>query len=393
MDGKILITKLNDFTVTSYLDSKDEVIELSCEVDSQESYLNNIYVGRVKNVVKNINAAFIEFSKDKVGYFSLERFDKKLCEGDSLVVQVLKDNIKTKFPVLSNHINLTGKYVVLITENSDIHLSSKIKDKKTTDRLKELISRYTCADFGFIIRTNAQSAKDEEIVREIQTLTELWKEISYNSQYRTAFTLLYKAPKDYIREIMNSYDQTVSEIITDIPEVYEDIKDYLSESNLLNLSKLRLYTDSMLPLNKLYNIEKAINDATRSRVWLKSGAYLIIQPTEALTVVDVNSGKNVEKKSKREQFLNINLEAAKEIAKQLRLRNISGIIIVDFINLETEEDKKKLLNTFEIYLKEDHVKTILVGMTKLNLVELTRKKIKKPLFEQINACKHCDDWL
>lgn len=391
MDGKILITKLNDLTVTSYLDSKDEVIELSCETEKQESYLNNIYVGRVKNIVKNINAAFIEFSKDKVGYFSLERFQGKIREGDNIVVQVLKDNIKTKFPVLTNNINLTGKYVVLITENSEVHFSSKIKGKETTERLKNLVSQYTCPDFGFIIRTNAGTAAEEEIIREILNLIELYREIQHNSQYRTVYSLLYKAPNDYIREIMNSYDQNISEIITDLPVVYEDIKDYLNEFNPLNLSKLRFYEDELLPLNKLYNIEKAINDATRSRVWLKSGAYLIIQPTEALTVVDVNSGKNVDKKSKREQFLNINLEAAKEIAKQLRLRNISGIIIVDFINLETESDKKKLLSTFETYLKEDHIKTVLVGMTKLNLVELTRKKIKKPLFEQINACKHGDD--
>lgn len=391
MNGKILITNFNNLTVTSYLDSKDEVIELSCECESQESCLNNIYVGRVKNVVKNINAAFIEFSKDKVGYFALDRYKKKLSEGETLVVQVSKDNVKTKFPVVSNELNLTGKYVVLNTENSEIHFSSKIKDKKNILRLKELLSEYACSDYGFIVRTNAQSAENELIIEEIKKLKTIWNEINNNAQYRTAFTLLYKAPNDYIKEIMNSYDQTVSEIITDIPAVYEDVKGYLSESQADNLSKLRFYHDDLLPLNKLYNVEKAIHDAIRSRVWLKSGAYLIIQPTEALTVIDVNSGKNVDKKSKREQCLNINLEAAKEIAKQLRLRNISGIIIVDFINLETEEHKKILLDTFDTYLREDHIKTILVGMTKLNLVELTRKKIKKPLIEQINACKQEND--
>lgn len=386
-NGKIVITHFNNAIITSLLDERNEVIEISFEMAGEERYLNNIYVGRVKNIAKNINAAFIEYQKDKVGYFSLEKYKGKLNQGDLIVVQVAKDNVKTKFPVLTDDFNITGKNLVLITGNSDIHFSNKIKDKDEVEKIKKIIEPCTKEDFGFIVRTNAINSDRDSLLKELIKLKEIYNEIKIKSDYRVPFTMLYEAPKDYIMEVINSYDQNYSEIVTDVEEIYNEIKKYLIENQKENLDKLRFYNDEMLPLAKLYSVEKALSDATRSRVWLKSGAYLIIQPTEALVVIDVNSGKNVDRKSKREQFLNINLEAAKEIAKQLRLRNLSGIIIVDFINMESEEDKQSLLKTFEYYLKEDNVKTTLVGMTRLNLVELTRKKIKKPLFEQINTCK------
>ena len=390
-NGKIVITHFNNAIITSLLDERNEVIEISCEMAGEERFLNNIYVGRVKNIAKNINAAFIEYQKDKVGYFSLEKHKGKLKQGDLVLVQVSKENVKTKFPVLTDTFNITGKNLVLITGNSDIHFSNKIKDKDEVEKIKKIIEPYTNEDFGFIVRTNAINSDMNSLLKELIKLKEIYNEIKIKSGYRVPFSMLYEAPKDYIMEVINSYDQNYSEIVTDVEEIYNEIKKYLIENQKENLDKLKFYNDEMLPLVKLYSVEKALSDATRSRVWLKSGAYLIIQPTEALIVIDVNSGKNVDRKSKREQFLNINLEAAKEIAKQLRLRNLSGIIIVDFINMETEEDKQCLLKSFEYYLKEDNVKTTLVGMTRLNLVELTRKKIKKPLFEQISTCKQSFD--
>jgi len=165
--------------------------------------------------------------------------------------------------------------------------------------------------------------------------------------------------------------------------LYEALADYLKEYQPWDLQKLRLYEDHLLPMPKLYNLEKALEEALRERVWLKSGAYLVIQPTEALTVIDVNTGKFEASKKKQQTFRKINQEAAREIARQLRLRNLSGIIVADFIDMENPDDKYALIETLRQELKKDPVKTVLVDMTPLGLVEITRKKVRKTLQEQL----------
>ena len=165
----------------------------------------------------------------------------------------------------------------------------------------------------------------------------------------------------------------------------DEVKDYLQKEQPEDIEKLRLYYDKLLPLHKLYSIEKRLEDALKEYVWMKSGSYLVIQPTEALTVIDVNTGKNISKKKDDETYLKINLEAAREAAKQIRLRNLSGIIIVDFINMNKKEYTEQLLSEFESLLKRDPIATTLVDMTKLQLVEVTRKKVRKPLHELMYA--------
>ena len=182
-----------------------------------------------------------------------------------------------------------------------------------------------------------------------------------------------------------TYTADLTSIITDDPQIYNSLEHYLKENDLQNLSKLRLYQDDLLPLYKLCRLEREIDLATSRQVWLKSGGYLVIDPTEALTVIDVNTGKYSSKKLRRETLKTINLEAAKEAARQIRLRNLSGIILIDFINMENKEDQKELLAFLESRLFADPVKTRLIDMTKLELVEITRKKVYKTLKEQIAA--------
>lgn len=185
--------------------------------------------------------------------------------------------------------------------------------------------------------------------------------------------------------LRNTYTADLTSIITDDPQIYNSLEHYLKENDLQNLSKLRLYQDDLLPLYKLCRLEREIDLATSRQVWLKSGGYLVIDPTEALTVIDVNTGKYSGKKLRRETLKTINLEAAKEAARQIRLRNLSGIILIDFINMENKEDQKELLAFLESRLFADPVKTRLIDMTKLELVEITRKKVHKTLKEQIAA--------
>ena len=193
--------------------------------------------------------------------------------------------------------------------------------------------------------------------------------------------------------LRNTYTADLTSIITDDPQIYNSLEHYLKENDLQNLSKLRLYQDDLLPLYKLCRLEREIDLATSRQVWLKSGGYLVIDPTEALTVIDVNTGKYSGKKLRRETLKTINLEAAKEATRQIRLRNLSGIILIDFINMENKEDQKELLAFLESRLFADPVKTRLIDMTKLELVEITRKKVYKTLKEQIAALESEKEFL
>lgn len=207
--------------------------------------------------------------------------------------------------------------------------------------------------------------------------------------HQQRFSLLYQTPPNYICDIRDSYTDNVEEFITDDEELYAHMKAYLETYQSEDLGKLRLYKDDLLSLTNLYGLNDKLSDAIRPMVWLKSGGSLVIQPTEALTVIDVNTGKAVAGKKKvQETFLKVNREAAKEIAKQIRLRNLSGIIIIDFIDMELKKDQDLLMEELEEYFKKDPVKTMLVDMTALGLVEVTRKKVRKPLHEQVEELKN-----
>ncbi len=209
------------------------------------------------------------------------------------------------------------------------------------------------------------------------------KQLVEQAGYRTCFSCLKQSPPEYLNVLKNSYYAGLNEIVTDIPEIYEDILGRMGEILDREGISVRLYEDPMLPLGALYNLDRQIIRGLDTKVWLKSGGYLIIEPTEALTVIDVNTGKSVTKKKPQEHFLKLNKEAAAEIALQLRLRNISGIIIIDFIDLKRKEDRAELMKTLAEAVGKDPVPVQVVDMTPLNLVELTRKKVSKSLKEQL----------
>lgn len=400
--NKVVITKmpsLSSYTITAqYLD--DKLMLLDCDNQKERSLLNNIYVGKVKNLVPNIAAAFIEIEKGVECYYSLEdnkhpvfvtpKKDNKVKIGDEIIVQVAKENIKTKQPVLTSDLTLTGKYVVVSYGNNKMGLSNKLTVKEKL-RIKELFAEKKKEPFGIIARTNVKHATDEQILEEVGYLKEKLQTIIDNGFHRTCYSVLYEGEENYITILKGLYEENQCEIITDEKDIYEKVKSYLAEHNSNTTRTLTFYEDSLLPLYKLKSLESELKHATQERVWLNSGAYLVIQPTEAFTVIDINTGKFTGKKNTQETFLKINLEAAKEIARQLRLRNISGIVVIDFIDMERMEDKKILMEDFDKILKKDPVKTILVGISKLNLVELTRKKVRKSLREQVMMpCSHCN---
>ena len=395
MKRKILIEKTEN-QIRSFFLEDGEIVEIHCASADEESagqhLLGNVYVGRVKNMVPNIGAAFVEIESGVNCYYDMKDAEhavftrksgkKPLCIGDELVVQISKEAVKTKAPTVTGNISFTGRYAVLTHGNTRIGVSSKIP-KKLREEYKGKLKEFQNDRFGIIVRTNAKDAPFQDVLDEIMRLRGEYERIMSIAPTRVCFSCLRSAPPSYISDLRNVYMEGMEEIIVGDAELYTRIRSYFASELPEKQELIRLYDDPAFPLGKLYSTQTAIEKALREKVWLKNGGYLVIQPTEALTVIDVNSGKNAGKGKNEEGIMKIDLEAAREAAKQIRLRNLSGIIIIDFINLELEENVSRLMREFRMLLAKDPIQTTLVDITPLNLVEVTRKKVHRPLHEQI----------
>ena len=371
-----------------------KAMEIRCY--EADSILGNVYRARVSNLSPNINAAFVDIKKGESCYLSMDDYHgEKLKVGDLVTVQVVRDKIKTKRYAVTTDISLQGDYAVT-TLFAPVGVSSKITDSARKKELKTLMQNLLIAEqdaqfylsegnvaeierikkltLGGIIRTQAEHAEDAAITREIEGQARLLYSIMKKSEYATQYTCLYHTEVEYIKDIRRMHALQDVEIVTDIPEVTEAI------------SEIPLYTDEYT-LTLRYSLASLLEKTLSKRAYLKSGAYLVIEPTEAMTVIDVNSGKSIKGKNAEEQFLKINIEAAKEIARQLRLRNISGIVMIDFINMKEESHNHGLMKNLAEYVRTDPVRTTVVDMTKLGLVELTRQKGKRALHEVFSEIK------
>lgn len=327
--SKLLITRYkNKLFAISY----DGNIANEIEYIENNSLLGSIHIGRVKKISKNINAAFVEIEYNKerqTVYFDMpdvkyiifadEKEHNVLHEGDDIVIKISKLPIKNKLAGATA--NISG------------------------------------------------------------VSTEVLDNIKARKNYIKSPSMLYVGESDYIEIIKDRLKYTVFDIVTDIKEVYEKILSFLKENHSELADRVRLYEDPMISMNKLYSIDTLFESALDKRVWLKDGGYLFIEPTEALTVIDVNTGKNVQKKDASAVKLKTNLEAIKESARQMRLRNISGIIVIDLINTSDKSEVDLLYHTMKDYLKEDRLNTVAIDITKLCLFEITRRKRKPSLLE------------
>ena len=396
MKRKILIEK-TDGQYRRYFLENGEIAEIHCspadENPGGRHRLGDIYVGKVKNIVPNIGAAFIEIENGISCYYDMKdaphavfttRLGKKpLSIGDELVVQISKEAVKTKAPTVTSNLSFTGRYSVLTHGNTRIGVSSKLP-RSMRDEFKRQLKDWHNDQFGIIIRTNAKDADFSDVMTEIMSLKKEYEALLAAAPTRVCFSCLKSSPPEYITDLKNVYMEGMEAIVVEDPELYEKIRSYF-ESEIPSCTDLvELYDNPSFPLRKLYGTETALEKALREKVWLRHGGYLVIQPTEALTVIDVNSGKHIGKSKNEEGIMKINLEAAREAAKQIRLRNLSGIILIDFINLEQQESISTLLREFRSLLSRDPVQTTLVDITPLNLVEVTRKKVHRPLAEQVN---------
>ena len=392
--NKLIITRWRDRILTAMF-SESEALELSLE--EQGSVLGNIYIGRINRIVKNLNAAFVDFGQGRTGYYSLEdnpaallvgiaqgkqKDSCQLKSGDEIIIQVARDAVGTKDPVLTSNLNFTGKYVVLTAGKKSVAFSSKIHDRTWKEQLRPKLEELLNNEMGIIIRTNGYEM-DEEIFKEVTVLLKDYRNVVASGDYLICGSLLRQAEPEYIKSLKGSHVGTIKEILTDEKEVFETIRRYMEQYQPEDQEKLRFYQDPLVSLAKLYSLKTVMDQACQRRVWLKSGGYLVIETTEAMVVIDVNTGKYSGKKNQEDTIRMINLEAAREVCHQLRLRNLSGIIMVDFIDMKEEKDKALLMECLRGFAALDPVKTTVVDMTQLNLVELTRKKGKKPLREQL----------
>lgn len=379
-NSKLIVTEYRNFEATFLFEDSD-ITELFLSKKKDFS-VNDIYVGRVSRVKADIKACFVDFSDSQTGFlpfaeicgeFLLNRtYDGRLKQGDLVCVQISKEPVKTKGATLTMNISIPGVYSVVTATDTKIHISSKIPSKISAE-LHNKLEPFS-GEYGFIVRTNGAEVPTEKITEEVTKNRAVLADLVGIMKYRPAFTNLYKAKASYIEQIKSISKSRYSEIVTDKDEMFESLSDF---------DNVRLYKDSLVPLKAVYSFDKAYELATSKEVMLKGGGFLVIEPTEALTVIDVNSGKFEKNCSKEDAIHQINLSATKEIARQLRLRNLSGIILVDFINYTDSSKQEELITTLKAELKKDLVKASFIDITPLGLAEITREKRYSSIYDQI----------
>ena len=345
-------------------------------IKNQNNIEGNIYIGSIKNIVPGIKAAFVDIGKEKNAFIHFEdlyKINEEIKLNKKILVQVQKNPIKQKGAKLTANIKLTGRQIVLMPKTNFITISRKIEDEDQKQRLKEIVEKHIPNGFGAIIRTSCISATEEEICDDIQRLLNRWNKIQKKMlENESNLPCLIEENNDIIKSlILGTADGNMNRIVTNNEMFNKEIENFLEAYNLDNNVKVELEKDVF----EKYTMQKELQDLENNKVWLRCGGYIVIDKTEALTAIDVNSGKCVGKDNLEDTILRVNTEAAKEIAKQLRLRDIGGIIIIDFIDMQEDISKTKLLNCFVEETKKDRAKVQVEGFSKLNLLELTRKQM------------------
>ena len=393
--NKLVITEKEGIICYGYFEDGIPT-ELYCEPKEQQSILGNIYAARVERVAEGIHGAFLEIGERQKCYYPLSSdqpiklspgHEEKLYGGDIILIQITKDAVKTKLPVGTGNISLNGKYFVFTLTDKRTGISKKIRKNDERERLDSIVKKYRNEKYGIVVRTNAAGVSEEILIHELESLQVRYEELMRKAKIAAGKTLLYREPAHYITLAKELPEKSLDEILTDNVEIFAELNEYYRVAIASDTIKISFYEDNY-SLYNLYRFSHFYEEAYVKYVWLKSGASLVIEPTEAMTVIDVNTGSVLKKKRQEDTlFYQINREAAKEIARQLRLRNISGIIMIDFINMKDTVQKEKLLTLLDSECKKDRVYCNVVDMTALNLVEMTRSKVRRPLHEQIDSCR------
>ena len=369
------------------------LIEHYEENGEEERKEGNIYIGIVKDIIPGMQSAFINIGTEKNSFIHLKDIlpkidetkekqtleqtiiQKEIKQNQKLLVQVKKDSNEKKGARVSTHINLPSTYIVLMPDTDIVTISQKIEDKKEQERLIKIVRQNLSKDNGAIIRTSAENKKEQEIIEDIKNTEKKWNEIKqkYEEQTKNEPIQLYKSESIVEKIIIDLIDKKIEKIILNDKEDYEEIKKL--KTKYKELKNTAIVVKDEENIQNIYDLEKQIEKSKNRRIWLKCGGFITIDKTEALTAIDVNTGKYTGNKNLNQTIYKVNKEATIEIAKQLRLRDIGGIIIIDYIDMKIQEDKEKIEKLLKECLKKDRTKTQVEGFTKLDLMEMTRKHI------------------
>lgn len=383
----IIIESLVSSQKTAILED-EKLSEIFIEDNKIDKKVSNIYRGIVKKVLPGIDACFIDIGFEKLAYLQLKK-DSTIKAGQEILVQVNKEEIGTKGAKLNLEISLAGRYLVYIPSNDRTTISNKITEEKERFRLKKIAKTINKEELGIIIRTEAVGCTKEELESDLSDLKLEYENILKEYKLGIGPKLLYKALDFSSKYIKDNVNENVDKIITNDSEKYEEIKNILK--NIKNEYVEKLILEENRDIFDLYKVNTQLEKALNKKVWLKSGGYLIIEKTEALTVIDVNTGKFTGNLKLGETVYQTNLEAAVEIARQLKLRDIGGIIIVDFIDMNKPKYKEALIQLLEEELSKDKRKSEVLGMTRLGLVEIARRREKDSIDKYyLNECKGCE---
>lgn len=383
---QIIVQSLISSTQTVVMED-DKLVELLIEDNIHKKTKSNIYRGIVKNIKPGIEAAFVDIGFEKMAYLPIKNSDD-IKNGMEVLVQIKKESVGTKAPKLTQEISLSGRYLVLIPSNDRTTISNKILDEKERFRLKKIVKSFNKENIGIIIRTEAVGCDIDKLKEDFDLLVNKYQNILKQFKLGIGPKLIYRELDLDTKYIKDNINENIDKIIFNDKNKYTEIKSILNKIDKNYINKLVLEENK--DVFDLYKVSKEIEKALNKKVWLKSGGYLIIEKTEALTVIDVNTGKFTGNISREETMYKTNIEACEEIARQLKIRDIGGIIIVDFIDLYKKKSKENLIKILEENLNKDKRKSEVLGITKLGLVEIARRREKDSIDSYyLRACERC----
>lgn len=408
---EIIVNVAEEETRVAVLEDKT-LVELYIERSLNQRLVGNIYKGRVENVLPGMQAAFVNIGLEKNAFLYVEdalpnrhhlagsepkykesleraRINDVLKVGQEIVVQITKEPIGTKGPRVTTHLTLPGRYLVLMPCVDYIGISRRIEDETERERLHSIAEKSKPAGMGVIVRTVAEGTTEQDIQQDIFLLSKVWKKIQHRSAHGTTPNIIHKDVELVQRILRDLFTEDIDSLIIDSRYEYEKVIELLDIIGPPLKAKTKLVENENI--FETYNLETEIDKILKRKVWLKCGGYLVIDRTEALTAIDVNTGKYVGTSNLADTVLRTNMDAAVEIARQLRLRNLGGIIVIDFIDMSTEDDQRRVLQALEEGVKKDKTKTNVLGITQLGLVEVTRKKVRQGLESVLQKiCPYCD---
>jgi ribonuclease E len=398
----MLVTEHHDRLQIAVLEAR-ELVEHYVAKSGSTSMAGNIYLGRVQNVLPGMEAAFVDLGRGRnavlyAGEVSYDeeveggdrRIEQVLKAGQSVLVQVTKDPLRSKGARLTAQISLPGRYLVYVPDGGASGISRRLPDSER-ERLRRIIKEIRPSEAGVIVRTAAEGASSDELAADLERLKKSWESIKGKSRRARAPKALYEEPELVERVVRDVFSPVEFErIVTDSKEVHEHVRTYFEDVAPDLLDRLQFH-DGKLPLFEEFHVTEQVHKALERKIWLPSGGYLIIDRVEAMTVIDVNTGKSVGKTNLEETVVGTNLEAAVEIARQLRLRDIGGIIVVDFIDMLLAQNRNEVIRTFQEALSHDKTRSQVFDITPLGLLEMTRKKVSAGLLEAFSEpCPTCE---